>query len=375
MRLVLLADVPLWTVPGIENLRHERHYATWLEALVPCYERLAGEVEVHWITFSKEATEVLEHQALGQVFHVIPRGSLAFAMATKFFFETRKTRKLINRINPDVIHAWGTEQAYGIAGSRSGVKARVLTLQGCLTKCIRDTGGPFLMRLQAGYERSTVRSYRFATAESPDAATALRALNADLEPEVVDYGVNPEFFDATWDPADTPRVLFVGSVSEAKGIPDLLAVANRPEMGHVEFRIVGSGALFETLSGRQTANVTWLGRCQRDQIVSELEKAWVIAIPTKADTGPTVLKEARVVGLPVITTTGAGASSYVRGAGCGEVIEPGDQDALALAISRICKDRSHCREVGRRGHEEHRITLDPKTTAGRFMEIYRKLAE
>ena len=56
-------------------------------------------------------------------------------------------------------------------------------------------------------------------------------------------------------------------------------------------------------------------------------------MPTYSDTGPTVIKEARVVGLPIVTTTGAGAACYVKEGESGFVTAPGDRDALAAGVT------------------------------------------
>jgi glycosyltransferase involved in cell wall biosynthesis len=119
-------------------------------------------------------------------------------------------------------------------------------------------------------------------------------------------------------------------------------------------------------------NVTWLGKCTRPEVIRHLESSWALFTPTYADTGPTVIKEARVVGLPIITTTGAGACSYVTTTGCGHVTEPGDLEALAGALLDVCGSRARAMELGAMGLVEQRITLHPKTTAKKFAAIYRE---
>lgn len=356
----------------MEHLRHKRHYATWLEPLIPDFKAVAEEhgLELHWITMCKETQENLVHQAHGQTFHILTRKSMAVQMATAYMGEIRRIRHVLSNIRPDVVHAWGSEDVYGIAGAFSGIENRIFTLQGCLTEYLRLLGGSFLFRLQTLYEKPTVNRYRKGTAESPGAAKLLQQLNPELNIRLVDYGVNPAFFEAAWSPAETPEVLFLGSVSKRKGAIDLIQIAQRPDLAHIRFKIAGDGELREELQAKSPKNVIWLGKCARPEVIRHLESSWALFTPTYADTGPTVIKEARVVGLPIITTTGAGACSYVTATSCGHVTEPGDHDALATALLDVCASRENALRLGAMGHEEHRITLHPITTARKFAEIY-----
>jgi glycosyltransferase involved in cell wall biosynthesis len=96
-------------------------------------------------------------------------------------------------------------------------------------------------------------------------------------------------------------------------------------------------------------------------------------VPTYSDTGPTVIKEARVVGLPIITTTAAGASSYVTDSGCGYVTASGDLDALAKTLLDVCSTREHTIALGSKSLSEHRDTFHPRNTASKFVDLYQRV--
>lgn len=369
-RIAILANVPVWTLPDLEHLRHHRHYATWLEPLIPAFES-CGDLDLHWITMCREATEPIEHRAFGQTFHILPRRSMALSMLTGYLGEIRRIRILLNKLQPDGVHAWGSEDVYGLAGALCGREERMFTLQGSLTEYLRLLGGSFLFRLQTLYERPTVRRYQTGTAETPAARDLLLKLNPTMSVELVDYGVNPEFFEAKWEPSPDPEVLFLGSVSKRKGIVDLMELAKHPELAHVTFKVAGDGELKTELEASGLANVIWLGKCERSEVISHLSRAWGLVMPTYADTGPTVIKEARVVGLPVVTTTGAGAACYIRDGESGFVSDPGDIDGMAQSIATICSSRKSCIAMGAVDWPEQRELLHPKTTARNFGRLYR----
>jgi len=374
MRIAILANVPVWTLPGLEHLRHHRHYATWLEPLIPEFAAFP-ELEIHWITMCKETERDLTHRMHGQTFHILSRGSMAVQMASGYATEILRIRKTIRSIRPDLVHAWGSEDVYGLAGSFSGVKKRIFTLQGCLTEYLRLLGGSALFRLQAMYEKPMIRRYKNATAESPAAAVLLRGINPKLDIELVDYGVNPDFFSASWKPSPQPELLFLGSISKRKGIADLIAVAKLPELSHIRFRIAGEGELRAELEATSTPNVEWLGKCGREEVIRHMESAWGMVIPTYSDTGPTVIKEARVIGLPIITTTGAGAACYVTEGKSGFVGVPGDRDFLKTSLLQLTTNRAKAIEMGKVDHAEQREQLHPRTTARKLADLYLRQRE
>lgn len=372
MRIAILANVPVWTLPGLEHLHRPGHYATWLEPLIPEFQAIAGErgLDLHWITFSKETPTYLRHQAHGQTFHILPRKSMAVQMATGYLGEARCIKSLVSDLKPDVLHAWGSEDAYGWSGAWSGIENRIFTLQGCLTEYKRLLGGSALFRLQCLYEKPTVKRYRRGTAESPGARDLLQALNPAMDISLVDYGVNPGFFEATWNPSEAPNLVFLGSIGKRKGIADLIQVAGDPDLSHIRFKILGEGELRQELEPKATPNVEWLGKCARPQVIENLSGAWGLIVPTYSDTGPTVIKEARVIGLPIITTTGAGARCYVKHGESGFVGTPGDLDFLKTSLLQLTTTREKAIEMGKVDHAEQREQLHPRTTARKFASLY-----
>lgn len=371
--VAILADVPAWTFPGLECLGPPPgHYATWLEPLVAEFA-LEKDFEIHWITMSKRVASAQCHRVFGQSLHILPRRSKMVSMLTGYLREVREIRRVLKAIQPVLVHSWGSEDVYGVGGAFSGVGRRIFTLQGCLTDYLRLLGGNWLFRLQSLYEKPTIRRFLHGTAESPAAKTSLQAIHPDMNVRLVDYGVNPEFFAAEWTPSTEPIVAFVGAVTKRKGILDLIKVAMSPEHAHIKFRIIGEGDLLQSLRERKLPNVEWLGKCNREDVIRNLSSAWCLVMPTYADTGPTVVKEARVVGLPVVTTTGAGASSYIKNAQSGFVTATGDHETLGHSILQVCKSRENCVRMGRHEWGSIRTQLHPRRTAATFAAIYREL--
>lgn len=372
-RIVILADLPVWTLPNLSGFNPIFPFATWLEALIPEFES-QDHLDLHWITFSKEASKPFTHSAFGQTIHVLPRYKKIVPMLSGYLFESRSVKRLIKKLEPDLVHAWGSEDTYGISGARCRSQMKLFTLQGCLTECVkRDPHSHPLMKLQAFYEKRTVRAYRYGTGESALAVDSLTTLNPNMATRLIDYGVSRDFFAAVRNPADTPTVLFAGTVCAPKGINELVKVFSRPDFRNLILEIAGEGSAVSAIRALALPNVKFLGRLTRPALIEAMERAWLLAIPTHADTGPSILKEARVVGLPVITTTAAGAAHYISTSGAGEVIAPGADDFLAEAILKITMSKLDCVSIGRRDWDEHRDLFDPAGAARNFASLYREL--
>jgi glycosyltransferase involved in cell wall biosynthesis len=143
-----------------------------------------------------------------------------------------------------------------------------------------------------------------------------------------------------------------------------------------EFHIIGDA---ENRRGRRlralsTPNVRWLGRLDSSATAEALRRAWCLILPTRADTSPNVVKEARVLGLPVITTPHGGQSDYIRDGENGFLCEPGDVPGFARAAASILGDLEYARRLGACHWEEQREYFKPAHTAERFLALYRELA-
>ena len=104
-----------------------------------------------------------------------------------------------------------------------------------------------------------------------------------------------------------------------------------------------------------------------------MAKAWCLALPTRADTSPNVVKEARVIGLPVITTRNGGQASYVQDGEDGYFVECGDIKGLVQKLKIVLGSLATTEKLGREGQKRYRELFTPDQTADRFQSLYRKV--
>lgn len=375
LRVCLLADSPLPTLLRGADGRGGGQAATWLP---PLAEHLAGqhELEVHWIFPGNPAESAGRIEWNGITFHgfkqIHPKLDLILGLRpTRNFLA-----KMLGKLQPDLIHVWGSERRHSsVLESWQG--RSVFSLQGNLNRYrdLRVLHQDWAWRKMADYERRWVRRADIVTAESPWAVEAARELAPGLDVRRVEYGVPDSFRSLAWQPAeDDPYLLFCGAVDWRKGMDVLFDALDRLPDRRWRLKIAGDGPMKHDLESRKSPGVDWLGSVPWQELQRVMAGAWGLVIPTRADTGPTVVKEARVMGLPVIGSTYGGLRDYVVNEVNGYVVDPLSPEELATACDRLMSEYSSVLALGRGHHQEDLLQFSTAATAESFVAIYRELA-
>jgi glycosyltransferase involved in cell wall biosynthesis len=195
--------------------------------------------------------------------------------------------------------------------------------------------------------------------------------------ELIEYGVQQVFFQTKWQPEKTkPFALFVGGISPRKGIQDLVEAFRDPKISGSELVVIGGGEgeWAENLQKGASSNIRWLGRKTAAETAEYMSKAWCLVLPTRADTSPNVVKEARVIGLPVITTRNGGQASYVQDGEDGYFVECGDIKGLVQKLRIVLRSLATTKKLGELGRQRYRDLFTADQTANHFQGLYRKVS-
>ena len=141
------------------------------------------------------------------------------------------------------------------------------------------------------------------------------------------------------------RVLWLGSVSVAKGIPYLLEAAALLRNEPVRFEVVGPIQLTQHALASAPSNVHFHGPIPRAQARLFYERAHVFVLPTLSDGFAITQLEAMSHGVPVIATPRCG--DVVTSGVDGLLVPPGKSAELASAILHLAQDRSALAEMSR----------------------------
>ena len=139
------------------------------------------------------------------------------------------------------------------------------------------------------------------------------------------------------------RLLFIGAVSEGKGIFDLLDVmaAYRSDLeGRVHLHIGGSGEgdarMHEMIHRYELSSLVtthgWVSGKEKDSLIAECD---VLVLPSYAEGMPISILECMASGTAVIATDVGGIPEIVHDGENGFLIKPGDKESLFHAIKRF----------------------------------------
>jgi len=196
-------------------------------------------------------------------------------------------------------------------------------------------------------------------------------------------GVDLDFFapDPLRSRSLDPIVLFVGRLVEKKGCTHLIRAMSLIEARHptAKLLIVGDGPLLDPLRARARDalhNCTFLGSQPPSVVRDLMYRASLIVAPSivaaSGDTEglPITLCEAQAIGLPIAGFRGPGVSEAVVERQTALLVSPGDEHALAEAISCLLTDPCLAGRLaagGRRRAEEH-FSLEAQTA--RLEDLY-----
>lgn len=372
-RIVVLADFPWNYFDSGATGRGGGQGCTWLTQLAEEYAK-QDRYEIHWVTLANglQGFKTLTREWGGQYFHRLPGLKRSIDLRLGFLTSTWQLRRILKRLQPDLVHCWGTETPYpSVCGdTRFPV---LLSMQGILTEYHRIGGLPdiFYWNQLAARERVALRRATAVTCESQWGIQKVLSEHPAARTYQVEYGVNPAFYQIAWEPdQEQPYALFSGSMDWRKGV-DVLVEAMRllPERNW-RLKLAGDGELLEEIHALGLPGVECLGLLDWTRMRAELAGASCLVLPTRADTSPNVVKEARVVGLPVITTAHGGQAGYIRDGENGLIVDPLEPGSLAAALSQLMGNQRLAREMGAARLVEDRNYLRSSETARLFLDCY-----
>jgi glycosyltransferase involved in cell wall biosynthesis len=190
----------------------------------------------------------------------------------------------------------------------------------------------------------------------------------------IEYGVNPSYYDVARNPSsNAPEILFAGGLSRAKGVDILLEMLKRHPKRTWKLVIAGGGYLEESLRALNDPMVEVLGTIKTQELQARMARAWALVHPSRADTSPNVVKEARVIGLPIVGSPNGGHSEYVEHEIDGLRIESEDPDEWFKALDGLANNYPRCRQMGQIHHAAFREHFLPGNTASEFLKLYQEI--
>lgn len=369
-KIAVLADFPLHALRDLMLPKTNRHYATWLPQIAEAWEK-QKKFEIHWVILNSAVDQRVDIKQWNQMFHILPTTKSCRA-STLYRKDRIAIGRVLNEIKPDLVHGWGTEEVYSFAAVLGGY-TNIISMQGILSHYVFKSFMPLHSYWLAALEIFVLWKAGHITVESEWGRRILERRNPFAKINIIEYGVSNIFFKTKWKPEKRkPIFIFVGTPIRRKGIQDLISAFKDKSLQKSELWVVGDGdgEWLKKQKRMSSINTKWLGFKSQREVAQLMSKAWAIILPTRADNSPNVIKEARVIGLPVITTNKGGQAGYLNDRKDGYLIAPGNIEQIRNAIRWMIKNYDKNILMGKIGKKTFKEEFRAETQAEKILEFY-----
>jgi glycosyltransferase involved in cell wall biosynthesis len=158
------------------------------------------------------------------------------------------------------------------------------------------------------------------------------------------------------------RVLFLGNLSERKGVSDLLAALAQPDFdaGPLEVVIAGGGDVAAYQAKARALGlddvVRFAGWCGQEQVAQLMAQADVLVLPSYDEGLPLVILEALAHGVAVVCTPVGEIPAVLSDGTTACFVTPGDVPGIAAALQKVLDQPELLQSLGRNGralYERH----------------------
>ena len=200
---------------------------------------------------------------------------------------------------------------------------------------------------------------------------------------VIHNGIDPQRFRRT-EARDhlqrlgvtTPYVLFVGRITDQKGIFDLIEAAKRLPAG-VQVVLCASAPDTPEIEERlrravaTMPNVRWINEMVKHEVVVQLySHAAVFCCPSVYEPFGIINLEAMACETPVVASAVGGILEVVVDGETGLLVPPANPEALAAALTRLLKDPDTRRRMGQAGRRRVEAQFSWASIAERTERVY-----
>ena len=179
----------------------------------------------------------------------------------------------------------------------------------------------------------------------------LAGVVSDERVRVISYGapaVRQKRQDSL-DPSVPLKVLFVGALTQRKGIGYLLGAID--QLGsQVDLTLVGKRMAPHPRVDEACSRWRWFETLPHSRVLDLMQEADVLVLPSLAEGCALVVLEALACGLPVIITANTGALEFVRDGGAGFVVPICSSDQIADRLNTLHRDRELLAEMSSKAH-------------------------
>lgn len=302
--------------------------------------------------------------------------------------EARALRKLMRRVQPDIVNPINLKSVLAAALAARGLPCRFVgTVTGLGYLFSGDSAKQRILRrlTLSGLARSLPRGRHVLVFSNPDDKEEFlrRRITDEAHARIVPVpGVDTDEFRPAPEPAAGFRVVLPSRMLWDKGVGEFADAARivRGVVPEAEFLLAGDAdpdnpadvGTEQLLAWQREGRLAWLGQC--DDMPRLLASCHAVCLPSAYREGfPRVLAEAMACGRAVVTTDTPGCREAVTRARGGLLVPPRDAEALAEAILRLHRDPAERAAMAERGRRWVERELSVGVITEKMLGVYGEL--
>lgn len=181
------------------------------------------------------------------------------------------------------------------------------------------------------------------------------------------------------DNPDKGYLLYLGRISEEKGVPTLVKAVEKLE-NEIPLYILGTGPVEDEVKAyidekNLGDRIKMLGFKSGDELKKYVAEAKCIILPSECyENGPYAIMEAMSQGKPVIVSNCGGLPEIVKVGKTGFIFKPFDVDDLKSCIEKVCAlSNDEYRQMGINAVNMAKADFSPEKYVEKLIDIYEKL--
>lgn len=383
---------------------------SWLQG-ISNQLRKQEDIELHYVFPQEKMQGVLKRQIDGICFWgFCSNGGKEYEFSEK---RRRQIKKIVQEINPDIIHIFGTEFAHTLECVRGVPDQRkiVVSIQGLVselakvyirkipvTECIVSTAGrESLWQTKYNFyrrginERAVLKEVRNIIGRTAWDKKCVKRQNPDCRYFYCSETLRECFYEGAWDICKIERHSIY--VSQAyypiKGFHILLeslgdVLKSFPDT-HVYVAggkgFLGTGDAYGKYIGKLIMkyglknNITFLGVLPAEKVKERLQQAHLMVMPSLLENSPNSIGEAAILGTPVVAGRVGGIPSIVRDKREALLYSGHNAKRLAECIKRIFSSDELALKLSENGKKRAKRLYDRLGNLEKLQKIYETIGQ
>ena len=325
--------------------------------------------EVYAVCPKGEVFDKFSEFDIKAVAYKIDRGSLNIFKELKTI---QNIKKVINGINPDILHAFMHKP--NIYGNLTGHGCTVNTITGLGSFFIHNDIKSKIIKnlIILGYKLTTKNTKKIIFQNSDDLKLFSKFLPKEKLVLIKSSGIDTEEFKPISKSQNHKViVLMIARVIKDKGVEEYIKAASLLK-DKAEFWYIGDiDAGNKNAFNPKWKNLKYLGF--KKNIKELIAKCDIFVLPSYREGVPRTLLEASSMAKPIVTTDAVGCKEVVEDNKNGFLVPIKDYKILAKKIEILISNPSLREEFGKYGRIKAIKEFDIKVVIKKYMEVYKEL--